>query len=164
MWKSYNDYASFLWWVNKNKTAIDKHHIIPLQTYWPDLKENIADVLQTDHKIIHNTLDISWRYFSTLIRKQRKKENWNIVLTENDIDGRREIQNLYFEDAHKLPIHLKEMHDVKTWELLEKEAFKFKRLTWEEYPIEIWETLDNILIYNDIQKEISKEIYKKLRK
>jgi len=99
----------------------------------------------------------------TLTRNQKKRENGHIVLTTDDIEGRAYMQNLYLEDVNKLPNFLQEMHDTKLWELAQFEAEKFKRLTGGEYPVELWEAMQNHWTYIDIMKESSKYIYKKIR-
>lgn len=137
--------------------------MIPISTYWPDIKENIALILKDDHKELHRELDIPMREFSRMTREQRKRENGHIVLTESDIEGRADMQRAYLEWLDKLPNFLQDMHEVKLWELVQFEAEKFKRLTGEAYPVELWEAMENHWTYIDIMKEASKYIYKKLR-
>lgn len=163
MRKTLWEYRSFLLWANRNKVAIDKHHVLPICVYWPDIAENLEDMHQEDHVKLHKQLDISGRYLWTLTRNQRKRENGHIVLTTDDIEGRAYMQQIYLEDVNKLPNFLQEMHELKLWELATYEANKFKRLTGSDYPLELWETLENHWQYIDIQKEASKYIYKKLK-
>lgn len=163
MFKTLQECRDYLLWVNRNKVAVDKHHVLPICTYGPDIAENLEQLRQEDHIRVHKALDISGRYMSTLTREQRKRENGHIVLTESDIQWRADIQWMYLEGVDKLPNFLQEMHDVKLWELAEYEAGKFKRLTGEEYPLQLWDVLSNHGQYVDIQKEMSKYIYKKLR-
>lgn len=163
MRKNLEEYRNFVSWVNKVKTAVDKHHVLPIVVYWPDIAENLENLLQTDHVSLHKQLDISGRYLSTLTREQRKRENGHIVLTESDIEGRADMQRAYLEWIDKLPNFLQDMHEVKLWELVQFEAEKFKRLTGEAYPVELWEAMENHWTYIDIMKEASKYIYKKLR-
>jgi len=163
MRKNLEEYRSFVNWVNRVKTAVDRHHVLPIVVYWPDIAENLENLIQRDHINLHKKLDISGRYLGTLTREQRKRENGHIVLTESDIDGRADMQRMYLEWIDKLPNFLQDMHEVKLWELAQFEAEKFKRLTGEEYPVELWEAMQNHWTYIDIMKESSKYIYKKIR-
>lgn len=163
MFKSLWEYRDYILWVNRNKVGIDKHHVLPIAIYWPDISENIEPMLQEDHKKLHQELDIARRYLSTLTRNQRKRENGHIVLTTSDIEWRADLQRKYLEDVDKLPNFLQELHDVKLWDLATFEAKKFERLTGDQYPLEIGEVFQNHQQYIDIQKEASKFIYKKLK-
>jgi len=164
MFKKLSDYEKYIWTINPRKISVDKHHILPIQAYWPDTKENIQVVLQNHHKLIHENLDIAFRYFAQVIRKQRQRENWHIVLTESDIEGRADIQRSYLEWVDKLPMWwMIDMHEIKLWQLAELENEKLFRLTWDKMDIELWDTLTNHGHYVDIQKELSKEIYKRLK-
>lgn len=163
MFKTLGECRDYLAWVNRNKVAIDRHHVLPIQLYWPDIIENLEPLRQEDHVRLHKSLDISGRFMGTLTREQRKRENGHIVLTESDIQGRADMQWMYLEGVDKLPNFLQELHEVKLWELAEYEAGKFLRLTGEQYPLELGEALDNHWQYIDIQKEMSRFIYKKLR-
>lgn len=160
---SYLKYITRLEWLDRRKNDIDKHHIIPIGCYGPDIAENITLVTAADHKKIHETLDIARRYYSGLLRKQRLRENWHIILTESDIEWRANIQRVYLEWVDKLPSPFDEMHEIKIWELCESEANKLHRLTWDTYDYELWDVLHNHSIYVDIQKEISKDIYFRLK-
>jgi hypothetical protein len=163
MWKWLQEYKDFVLWVNRVKTAVDRHHVLPIVVYWPDIAENLENLIQSDHVALHKQLDISGRYLTTLTREQRKRENGHIVLTESDIEWRADMQRMYLEGIEKLPHFLQELHDTKLWELAQYEAGKFKRLTGTEYPVELWEAMQNHWTYIDIMKEASKYIYKKLR-
>ncbi len=163
MRKNLEEYRNFVSWVNRVKTAVDRHHVLPIVVYWPDIAENLENLIQQDHVSLHKQLDISGRYLSTLTREQRKRENGHIVLTESDIDGRADMQRMYLEWIDKLPNFLQDMHEVKLWELAQYEAKKFKRLTGDDYPVELWEAMGNHWQYIDIMKESSKYIYKKLK-
>lgn len=163
MRKNLEEYRSFVNWVNRVKTAVDRHHVLPIVVYWPDIAENLENLIQSDHVALHKQLDISGRYLSNLTREQRKRENGHIVLTESDIEGRADMQRAYLEWIDKLPNFLQDMHEVKLWELVQFEAEKFERLTGDQYPLEIGEVLQNHQQYIDIQKEASKFIYKKLK-
>lgn len=160
----YNMLKKFFGWKEiQHDNQLNMHHVIPISTYWPDIAENIAGLLKDDHIKLHQELDIPIRMFSRMTREQRKRENWHIVLTESDIEGRADIQRAYLEWIDKLPNFLQDMHEEKLWELAQYEAGKFKRLTWEEYPLELWAAMENHWNYIDIMKESSKYIYKKLR-
>lgn len=163
MRKNLEEYRNFVCWVNKVKTAVDRHHVLPIVVYWPDIAENLENLIQQDHVALHKQLDISGRYLSTLTREQRKRENGHIVLTESDIEGRADMQRAYLEGIDKLPNFLQDMHEVKLWDLAQFEADKFKRLTGEEYPVQLWDAMENHWQYIDIMKEASKYIYKKLK-
>jgi len=158
--KEYRDYVN---WVSRVKTAVDKHHILPIVVYWPDIAENLENLVQQDHINLHKKLDITGRYLGNLTREQRKRENWHVVLTASDIEGRADMQRMYLEWLDKLPNFLQDMHDVKLWDLAQYEADKFKRLTGEEYPIILWEAMQNHWTYIEIMKEASRYIYKKLK-
>lgn len=160
---SLKKYKDFLSWVDKSHNQIDRHHIIPVSAYWPDIAENLDDLLQSDHIKLHQELDVPSRHFSRMKRKQRIRENGHIVLTPDDIEWRADIQREYLSNVNNLPWYLQEMHDIKLGELAWFEAKKFKRLTWTDYPIELWEALENHWQYIDIQKEASRHICKKLK-
>lgn len=163
MHKTFTEYQTYVWQLNRRKHDVDKHHILPISSYWPNIPENIADVLMADHKKIHQTLDVAYRYFSTIIRKQRSRENWHIVLTVDDIEGRADIQRAYLDWVHKLPNFLQQMHEIKLGELVIIENEKLSRLVHDKLSIELGSTLTNHSIYVEIQKELSKAIYKRLK-
>ena len=163
MYRTYWEYQSYIWELNRRKYDVDKHHILPISSFWPNVSENIAEVLMADHKKIHQTLDLAYRYFATLTRKQKMIENGHIVLTVDDIEGRAEIQRAYLDWVHKLPNFLQEMHELKLGDLAMLENEKLYRLTNDKIAIELWDTLHNHWLYVDIQKELSKAIYKKLK-
>lgn len=159
MFKNYLDYAAHVSWLNKRKNDISNHHVIPVQAWWPNTPENIAEVLESDHKRIHQELDVAWRYFSERTRKQRLKENWHILLTAGDIEWRADIQRVYLEWVDKLPNFLQDLHEVKIWELATSENEKLFRLTWDRMEIILWGIMHNHQMYVDIQKETSRAIY-----
>ena len=140
--------------------------MIPISTYWGDYKENIAKILKSDHSpVIHRNNDIASRLFSVLKRKQRIRENGKILLTESDIEWRADIQRMYLEGVQNLPQwRMIDMHNIKLWEVAMREANKFNKLTGENYIPELWDYKHNHQLYIDIQKEISKEIQRLIKK
>lgn len=142
---------------------VEQHHVIPVSLFWPDIAENLEWLIQTDHQKLHSMMDMPMNLFSKLTRAQRKRENGHIVLTESDIEWRADIQRVYLENVDKLPWFMQDLHDIKLGELATSESMKFERLTQETYPLELWDALGNHQLYIDIQKEISKWIYQKLK-
>ena len=164
MFKNFPDYENYVKSLDRRKHDVDAHHCLPISCYGQNVKENIASMLMVDHKKVHQQLDIAYRYFNNMIRKQRMLENWHIVLTTSDIEGRADIQRAYLSGVHKLVNYVQDMHEVKLWELTGLENEKLFRLTNDRYKIQLWDTLQNHQTYVDIQKEISKAIYSKIKK
>lgn len=162
-YRNYAEYQNYIEDLNRRKHDVDKHHVLPIGCYGPNIPENIAQVLMADHRKIHQTLDIASRYFTTLTRKQRMLENGHIVLTVDDIEWRAEIQRNYFDWVHKLPSFMQEMHEVTMENLAMAENNKLYRLTNDKMELEFGDTLKTHWLYVDIQKEISKAIYTRLK-
>lgn len=163
MYRNFAEYQEYIRWVNRRKIEIDKHHILPVSCYGPNIAENMADTLRNDHKAVHEKLDSAWRYYNNAVRRQRMKENWHIVLTVDDIEGRAEIQRTYLDWVDWLPNYLQDMHEIKLWELVAIENDKLFRIIWDRMKVDLWDTMTNHWYYIDIQKEISKAIYSRLR-
>ena len=159
MFKNFLDYKEHVSRLNRNKNDIDRHHILPVSSFWPNTPENIAEMMISDHRKVHQTLDTAYRYQATMVRKQRMRENGHIVLTQDDIDWRAEIQRTYLDWVSKLPNFLQDMHEVKLGELVLLEQGKLARLTNDILEVELWDTMENHQTYIEIQKEISKTIY-----
>lgn len=75
MYKTFTEYESYVSELSRKKHDVDKHHVLAISSFGPNIKENIVDLLTTDHKKVHQVLDVAYRYFATLIRRQRMKEN-----------------------------------------------------------------------------------------
>lgn len=131
-----------------------------LQLFWEDSKHNLAKLLDYDHVHLHKNCDIPYRYRWPAIRRQRQRENWHIVITTDDINGRADLQRRYFEWLKYLPNHIQDMHEVKMSETLEVWNEKLKRLIWQTMDIDKNNFSEKFEIWVNIQKEISIEIYK----
>jgi hypothetical protein len=95
-----------------------------------------------------------------MLRSQRKRENWHIVLTESDIDWRWDMQWLFLEWSSKLPDSLQDLNREKLIELAISESSKLTLIWGGE--LEITEDLslkDAHELYIEIQKEISRRLY-----
>ena len=165
MFKSFSDYTKYLWIKSNQYKPTELHHLLPVSCNWGNYQENIAKVLKTDHRKIHETLDIPFRKFNWMVRKQRERENWKVLLLESDIEWRADIQRAYLEKVPELQYwRMKDMHDIKMWDIAKREFNKFNNLTWESYSPELWDVFQNHQLYVDTQKEISKEIQRLIRK
>lgn len=157
------DYKSYLSYINNCKySKKELHHILSLQIFWPDIHENKAIVWDKEHVLIHQAQDIPYRYRWTMIRNQRIRENWHIVLTNSDLEWRRDIQWLYLEWSAKLPNALQDMNLIKLLQLTERENKKLMRMWVDPVNIDTSSLLKIHWSYIDIQKEISKRFYKLL--
>ncbi len=156
----YETYRSFL--VDKNvKTQL--HHCLAIGMYWPDCNENKALVTPTDHiDHIHRQLDIFWKKYSTMKRKQSELENWHVVLTERDIEGRAEMQRLYNEWIKRLDFVFKDMYTIKYKELAERQNDKLERLTGDKITLDHTDYNTSFESYIESQKELAREIYQSL--
>ena len=143
------DYQSYL--STQQGQRIEKHHILPISAYWPDVLQNLAWVLQDDHISIHRSMDISSRIFNEAVRQQRKQMNWHVVLTEPDILGIASIQKHYLWGIENLPDRAIDMHDIKLWELATLEVNKLSEMVWAAYQIDLWDALYNHQQYIEAQ-------------
>lgn len=153
-----NEYQEWLETQENVSKAI--HHVLALQVYGPDIKENLAPMRTIDHINLHKEQNIPYKYMWRLVRKQRKRENWHIILTEDDISGRWEMQGLFLEWNSNLPGAIQDLNKTKLLELWEYENNKLISYGWE--PLEIEDNLDLLEIhskYIEIQKEISRRLH-----
>lgn len=149
MIKTREDYQSYL--STQNTKRVEKHHILPVSAYWPDVTENLATILQGDHLSLHRAMDVPPRLFNDAIRQQRKQMNWHIVLTEKDILGIASIQENYLWWLTNLPDRAIDMHDIKLWELATLEAGKLSEMVWATFQLDLWDALYNHQQYVEAQ-------------
>jgi len=165
MFKSFNDYTKYLWFKQNKYKPKEDHHVMPIALGWWDYLENIATVLKEDHKKIHDTMDIPFRQFNQMVRKQRMRENWKVLLEPSDWEWRSDMQELYLEWYDKLKYWwMKDMHDRKIWAQAINAVNEYNKFTWDNYIPEIWNALDSHWLYITAKKELSKEMLWLLKK
>jgi fido (protein-threonine AMPylation protein) len=73
----------------------ERHHVIPLSLFWPDIKENIIELNRNDHTILHRNQNID----SNIIRTFRRKVNDILVPNNYFLELKKELWEDYFEWA-----------------------------------------------------------------
>lgn len=148
--------------------ANSRHHIIPISTWWEDIKENIVHILDYDHKIIHDTLDIAMRFYSEKVRKIKEKTNHHLIVKPETIELWWDLQREYFSRIHQLPSWIQKVHlDSMNSNMLFRDE-QYKRIAHDTM-LEWWypqgktfadkfhSTHEN---YLDVKKSITKEVWK----
>ena len=62
------------------------HHIYPVSYGWEHHTSNIAEALESDHRLIHNNGDDDKRTYSNYRRNQSILENGNAIPTDRAIE------------------------------------------------------------------------------
>ena len=159
---NYLDYQNRL--NTQKQITKEVHHVLSLQIFWPDIQENKVQLYQWDHVEIHKMQDIPYRYRSQMIRKQRMRENGHMVITENDLKGRHEIQWLYLEWSSKLPKAIQDINNYKLWQLLKYENKVNAQIDIPKIESQNKDLLSIHQDYIQAQIERSNYIYKLLKK
>ncbi len=165
MFKSFNDYTKYLWFNQNKHKPKENHHVMPIALWGWDYEANIARVLKGDHKSIHETMDIPFKQFNWMVRKQRMRENGKVILEPSDWDGRWDMQWMYLEWYDNLKNWwMKDMHDIKVWQQAMNAVNEYNDFTWDNYIPELWNALDSHWLYITAKKELSKEMLSTLKK
>lgn len=90
-----------------NKARKELHHCIPVSICGPNYVENVVELTQSDHSLIHQTLDVS----SNLIRTFRIRTN-HLIMAPNEYFVRElmQLHHLYFARVYLLPERLIKVH------------------------------------------------------
>jgi len=131
---------------------------------WLNNDVNIVPLSDTDHKLVHTLCDINWKLYYKLLRKHREVTAWHIVMTLKGLQIMHEMQQIYFEGEKRLPEHLQAKGDVVMSDTIDYRNYILKRITGDEIPKEYERFEDWLLIQQEIQLEIQKEIFDILRK
>jgi len=133
----------------------DSHHITPVSLKWYDVPQNIAEILRTDHNLIHQTLDMNSRLFYNLSRIAKEKTNHKILMGPDDLQYRHDVQMVYFERLNRLPQHIKQLHLDKMNELVLYENNRLAKLIKTTTP-DLAKTFDTALSdYHTYWKELA---------
>ena len=146
----------------------ENHHVIPICIHWEDIKENIYRLLQEKHRDRHSVLWYSKRRYSELTRMYKKYSNSHLVLRPSDIDFQALMQREFFENLHKLSDEDQQVHVNKMSELYDHWWNKYKKITNDNFDIELWDdkiaNFNNLHNwYNDIKKEICQNLINRLQ-
>ena len=144
--------------------TIEKHHRQPISLMWLNHEINIVPLSHYDHQLIHTLCDINWKLYHRLLRKHREATAWHIVMTLKGLQIMHEMQNIYFEGEKRLPEYLQSKGDVVMSDTIDYWNYILKRITGDEIPKEYERFEDWLLIQQEIQLEIQKEIFETLRK
>ena len=137
----------------------DSHHIVPVALKGYDVPQNIAEILRTDHELIHQTLDMNSRLFYNLSRLAKVKTNHKMVMSPDDLQYWYDVQNVYFERLGRLPTQIKKLHIDKMNELVRYENDRLSKITKVTKPT-ISQNFDAALLqYHDYGKEIAKVLH-----
>lgn len=135
----------------------DRHHIVPISLKGYDTECNIAEILRTDHELIHQTLDMNSRLFYNLSRLAKEKTNHKLIMSPDDLQYWFDVQNVYFERLNRLPTNIKQIHLEKMLECVKYEHDRLQKLTTSK--LEINKTFDTALIqYHNLWKELASAI------
>lgn len=88
------------------KETYQDHHVIPISLLGHDWQENIIRVTESEHKLIHKTLNLPYHK----IRKFRTKTN-HMVHRNSQVFVKelRKIHLAFFQNIHRLPMRLKNL-------------------------------------------------------
>lgn len=149
---------------------MQNHHILKLQFWWPDSRDNIVRLSAFDHiDVLHGTLDLPSRKSSQYIRKLRMMTNHKLVMPPEGIALMGEMQKEFFKDIRKLPQWMQLFHIEKIGLLAEQERNRYYKMfnhhfDWPKIKTndgdKVHAVLDN---YIDCKQEIAKEIIAFLR-
>jgi len=91
----------------QNRNRKEQHHMIPCSLLGPNYVDNIIELTQSDHSLVHSTLDVS----SALIRKFRLRTN-HLALKPDEVFVRElmQLHHLYFARLPLLPERLIKLH------------------------------------------------------
>ena len=156
----------------KPNWSIHQHHCIPRSTGGEDVAQNIANVIDRDHKQIHDTLDIPVRFYSEKVRRIKEKTNHHLVTKPSTIDLWWDLQKEYFSRIHQLPQYLQKVHYDSMVLMVDYRKTQYNRMSKDDI---IWQrkpdgqsTSDKFHSahnkYIEVKKEIVKEIYLLLSK
>lgn len=147
---------------------MNNHHIIPISTWGENTKENIVNIIDRDHKLIHDVLDIPIRFYSEKVRKIKERTNHHIISKPDDIQMRWDLQKEYFSRLHQLPRPIQKTHLESITKNLEYRHNQYQRIAkdtmidmilWNSISDKFYNTHES---YIQVKKEISKEISKVL--
>lgn len=142
----------------KKLGKLENHHINPISLKWPDIKENVASILDSKHADIHRTLDMNSRLHYNLVRKAREKTNHKLILWPDDLRYRHDAQELYFERIPRLDWFLRKLHLEKMNQLIGYELWRLK-IIWINHEHEIQNTFEPALkLYHEYWIELAKEV------
>ena len=143
---------------------IERHHRQPISLMGLNNDVNIVPLSDTDHKLVHTLCDINWKLYQRMLRKHREATAWHIVMTLKGLKIMHEMQQIYFEGEKRLPEHLQSKGDVVMSDTIDYRNYILKRITGDEIPKQYERFEDWLLIQQEIQLEIQKEIFDILRK
>ena len=134
------------------------HHIYPVSHGWEHHASNIAEVLESDHRLIHNNGDDDKRTYRNYRRNQSILENGNTIPTDRAIEHMSNAQLRLLKRVFNLPWYLIDLYRQKTAEVMLHEVEKFNNLTGESYIPEIGDILENHEVYTRAKKSIAQYI------
>ena len=134
------------------------HHIYPVSYGWEHHTSNIAEALESDHRLIHNNGDDDKRTYSNHRRNQSILENGNAIPTDRAIEHMSNAQLRLLKRVFNLPWYLIDLYRQKTAEVMLHEVEKFNNLTGESYIPEIGDILENHEVYTRAKKSIAQYI------
>ncbi|HNG97635.1 MAG TPA: hypothetical protein PLW93_05175 [Candidatus Absconditabacterales bacterium] len=134
------------------------HHIYPVSYGGEHHTSNIAEALESDHRLIHNNGDDDKRTYSNYRRNQSILENGNAIPTDRAIEHMSNAQLRLLKRVFNLPGYLIDLYRQKTAEVMLHEVEKFNNLTGESYIPEIGDILENHEVYTRAKKSIAQYI------
>lgn len=147
---------------------LNNHHIIPISTGGEDIRANIVQILDRDHKQIHDTLDIPVRFYSSKVRNIKEKTNHHLISKPETVELWWDLQKEYFSRIHQLPHHIQKAHLDSMMVNLKYRDDQCKRIT-KDSSLNDWQPQGKTISdkfhythdeYLDVKKQICKEIAK----
>lgn len=108
----------------------ERHHVVPISLYGADKPCNIKSIKYTEHRLVHQVLNIPMSKYSRLQRNFKMRINHKLVLSPSDIDKIADMQWEYFRDLHKLPKETQIRHMKKMLEYYRYEIHRLFVMWW----------------------------------
>lgn len=140
----------------------ERHHIEPVSLWGRHISQNLIELDQDIHSMLHHILDVNGNFYRNFVRNMRLETNHSIITKPEHIEKRADIQREFFWNLHKLPTWLQAEHIKKMQEQQEMDYWVYKKMTNTDLdkPELRWNYKDKFLEYHRCSKEAQKEVSK----